>query len=165
METIVPLISSGVAGPLGILHLPRLWLKILLHACGRLPEGYRHGQGGFDELLCVTFGIACDALVAYVENERPDYLALERWVTEHATNLRPAAVAAFNLHVRSANMGETLASERRARFAVGDEKFANAIALNDLDDWAAAHERLLASVAGTDRSGGAAAASARRPEG
>jgi len=29
MNTIVPLISSGVAGPLGVLHLPRLWLNHL----------------------------------------------------------------------------------------------------------------------------------------
>ena len=29
MNTIVPLMSSGVAGPLGVLHLPRLWLNHL----------------------------------------------------------------------------------------------------------------------------------------
>jgi len=27
-ETCVPLISSGVAGPLGVVHLPRLWQKV-----------------------------------------------------------------------------------------------------------------------------------------
>ena len=48
-EPIVPVLSSSVMGPLGVKHLPRLWLKILLHACGRLPDGYRHGVGGFDE--------------------------------------------------------------------------------------------------------------------
>ncbi len=32
----VPLISSGVAGPLGALHLPRLWLKANLKAAGEL---------------------------------------------------------------------------------------------------------------------------------
>lgn len=150
MAAIVPLISSSVAGPLGILHLPRLWLKILLHACGRLPEGYRHGQGGFDERLCVSLGIERDALIAYIEKEKPDYLALEDWVSKRATNLRPAAVAAFNLHVRSTNMGDALAAERRARFAVVDEQFANAVALNDLDDWAAAHHGLVTPVADAD---------------
>ncbi|MGZ4964624.1 MAG: DUF5069 domain-containing protein, partial [Limisphaerales bacterium] len=40
MNTIVPLISSGVAGPLGVLHLPRLWLKASLEACGKLAPGY-----------------------------------------------------------------------------------------------------------------------------
>ena len=29
MSKIVPLISSGTAGPNGVLHLPRLWQKFL----------------------------------------------------------------------------------------------------------------------------------------
>ena len=33
----VPLISSGAAGPLGVLHLPRLWLKLRLEAAGSTP--------------------------------------------------------------------------------------------------------------------------------
>src|SRR6185295_7355837 len=40
MSTHVPLISSGVAGPLGVLHLPRLWLKVSLEARGKLANGY-----------------------------------------------------------------------------------------------------------------------------
>ena len=39
MKKIVPLISSGIAGPLGVLHLPRLWQKVLLEACG-VSAGY-----------------------------------------------------------------------------------------------------------------------------
>jgi len=34
-ETYVPLISSSVAGPLGVLHLPRLWQKVSLEAVGK----------------------------------------------------------------------------------------------------------------------------------
>jgi len=30
MATFVPLISSGTVGPLGVLHLPRMWLKVSL---------------------------------------------------------------------------------------------------------------------------------------
>jgi hypothetical protein len=40
MSTIVPTISSGVAGPLGVIHLPRLWLKLSLEAQGKLAPGY-----------------------------------------------------------------------------------------------------------------------------
>ena len=29
-DTYVPMISSGTAGPLGVLHLPRLWQKVSL---------------------------------------------------------------------------------------------------------------------------------------
>jgi len=147
VNDIVPLISTSVMGPLGVAHLPRLWLKILLHACGRLPEGYRHGHGGLDERLCVSLGIDRDALVAYIEAEKPDYLALERWVSDHARDLSPRTVAAFNLHARTTNMANALAAERRTRFGIPDEDVANAIALNDLDDWASAHESITATAA------------------
>ena len=30
MSKIIPLISSGIAGPIGVLHLPRLWQKVSL---------------------------------------------------------------------------------------------------------------------------------------
>ena len=126
------------------MHLPRLWLKILLHAVGRLPEGYRHGEGGFDERLCTHFGIDRDAFVRFIETEKPGYLETERWVTAHASDLESATIAAFNEFVLAAHMRDEMAAERRARFAVEDPSFANAIALNDLDDWAGMHERLTA---------------------
>ena len=39
MSKIVPLISSGTAGPLGVLHLPRLWQKVSLEAAGKIADG------------------------------------------------------------------------------------------------------------------------------
>jgi hypothetical protein len=139
VEEIVPLISSSVMGPLGVAHLPRLWLKILLHARGRLPEGYRHGNGGTDELTCVNLGIDVAAFVRYIESELPDYLQLEAWVREHATKLDATSVAAHNMRVLTGIMREELAVERRARFGITDPSFANSIRLNDLDDWAGVH--------------------------
>ena len=145
VEPIVPLISSSVAGPLGVLHLPRLWLKILLHATGRLPEGYRHGQGGFDGSLCERLGIDADAMIDFIARERPDYLALEAWIVEHARDLSSRTVAAFNQLVLTSDMGPENAAKARARFAVADAAFANAIALNNLDDWALAHSAIIAA--------------------
>jgi hypothetical protein len=146
MKEIPPLIGSNVSGPLGILHLPRLWLKILLHAAGRLPEGYRHGSGGFDSLLCERLGIDEAAFVAYVETEKPDYLTLERWVVAHARDLSPATITALNQRIRTANMSEANAAARRAQFGIADESFANACVLNDLDDWAGFHAHLTAEA-------------------
>lgn len=142
LDQIEPLISAAVAGPLGILHLPRLWLKILLYSYGRLPEGYRHGAGGFDELLCTSFGIDSDAFVSFIETEKPDYQRTERWVVENAKDLSPKTVTAFNHRITTGNMREELAAERRAQFHIEDPSFANAIALNNLDDWAGIHARL-----------------------
>jgi Domain of unknown function (DUF5069) len=141
-EEIVPLISSSVAGPLGIRHLPRLWLKILLYASGRLPEGYRHGGGGFDELLTGSLGIDNAGFVAYIENEKPGYLQLEAWVKEHAHNLTPESVAALNHKILTRDMNAEMAGERRERFGIADPTFAHGVSLNDLDDWDEAHRRL-----------------------
>jgi hypothetical protein len=142
-EEIVPLISSSVAGPLGILHLPRLWLKILLHACGRLPEGYRHGTGGFDELLTTSLGIDNAAFVGFIENAKPGYLELEAWVKTHARNLTLEAVAAFNHKIRTRDMNAEMAAERRARFGIADASFSHGVKLNNLDDWDLAHRLLV----------------------
>jgi len=146
MEQMEPLISSSVAGPLGIAHLPRLWLKILLNADGKLPEGYRAGVGGFDEMLCDKLGIDRDAFVAYISSEKPDYLTLERWVEKHATALTPRNVQDWNTTVRTRQLRPEMAAERRARFGIDDEDFAHGVSLNDLDDWAGFHARLTAAV-------------------
>lgn len=137
-----PVLSSSVKGPLGVAHLPRLWLKILLFSQGRLPDGYRHGTGGFDEFLTTTLGIDRDAFVAYVENEKPDYLTLERWVREHATNLTTDTIAKVNERVAAADMSEELLAERRARLGI-DQSITKAVAVNDIDDWNAMHAALL----------------------
>ena len=142
-ETIVPLISSSSTGTLGVCHLPRLWWKILAHAQGRLAEGYRHGNGGFDETTCENIGIDPEALVRYIETEKPDYVTLEAWVREHATKLTPEAIAAHNDYIRGRRMNDEKAQEVRARLGVGDERVGEAITLNDLDDWNGAHAVLV----------------------
>ena len=50
----VPMISSGVAGPLGVLHLPRLWLKVSLEELGKLAPGYPGIGRGFDAMTCAA---------------------------------------------------------------------------------------------------------------
>jgi len=49
-DTYVPLISSGVAGPLGVLHLPRLWQKVSLEEKNNLAPGYPGVGKGFDAM-------------------------------------------------------------------------------------------------------------------
>lgn len=139
---IVPLVSSGVVGRLGIAHLPRLWCKILLHACGELPEGYRYGQGGFDEKVCAAIGVDRDALVAYIVETRPTYLAFEAWVRERATKLDAQSVDAWNAVVSEARLPEAIENERRARFDIPADERTRAVLLNDLDDWDEFHRAL-----------------------
>jgi hypothetical protein len=143
MSSEAPLISSSVMGPLGVTHLPRLWLKILLYACDRLPEGYRRGNGGFDEVLFTNLGIDGDAFVNYIVTQKPDYQALEAWVRAHATKLTAEAIAAHNAQILGAPMLEERAVARRAELGISDTSFTNAVKLNDLDDWSGAHARLV----------------------
>lgn len=139
---LVPVLSSSVKGPLGVKHLPRLWLKILLYGCGRLPEGYRHGTGGFDEFLTTTLGIDRDAFVTYIETAKPDYLTLEAWVRANASALTPETIATINARVADADLPETMLADRRAQLGFDEPGYTKAVALNDLDDWAAMHAAL-----------------------
>ena len=125
-----------------MVHLPRLWLKHRLHAAGRLPEGYRHGAGGFDEMVTDALGLDRDAFAAYVETERPDYLASEAWVRSHATTLTAASIDALNASILTFRLPEPRLSERRAELGVTDPAVDRGIALNDLDDWAGLHRYL-----------------------
>ena len=143
MRVVPPLISSTSTGPLGICHLPRLWLKILLYSVGKLPDGYRHGEGGFDELTCTNLGIDREAFVHYIETERPDYFQLEEWVRNNASKLDADSVAKHNLRIRTGVMREELAVPRRAQLGISEEWFANADLLNAYDDWQLFHESLL----------------------
>jgi hypothetical protein len=139
-DDFIPLISGATAGPLGVVHLPRLWLKLLLHALGRLPDGYRHGVGGSDEAVMTSLGINADAFIAFIEKERPDYIACEAWVKAHGANVTPAGIAAANKAVLEGMMPDPRKSEWQKRFGVD---FAEGWKLNQLDDWAAIHEQLI----------------------
>jgi hypothetical protein len=143
-DPIVPVLSSSVMGPLGVKHLPRLCLKILLHACGRLPDGYRHGVGGFDEFLTTTLGIDRDEFVSYIGTAKPDYLTLEAWIRGNAATLTPEAIAKVNEGVAVTDIPEAMYGDRAARLGFADPAYKKAVALNDLDDWLAMHETLTA---------------------
>lgn len=141
---LIPAISSSSVGPLAVPHLARLWLKHRLHGVGRLPEGYRHGLGGFDEMLTGAIGVDPVALAKFVESEKPGYLVTEVWVRASATALTPETIAAWTEKINGVNFPEERAIERRAELGITDPNFRLGIPLNDLDDWAALHRQLLA---------------------
>jgi len=141
---LVPAISSSTVGPLGVPHLPRLWLKHRLHIAGRLIDGYRHGAGGFDEMLTVAIGLDPLAFMAFVETEKPDYMAAEAYVRQHATALTAETIAAWSAKINGWNFPDERIPERHAELDISDANFKHAISLNDLDDWLMLHRQLLA---------------------
>ena len=66
MAKIVPLISSGVAGPLGVLHLPRLWQKVSLEAAGKLAAGYPCCGDSYDQMVLAGLGLEKEATLDYI---------------------------------------------------------------------------------------------------
>jgi len=60
--TYVPLISSGVAGPPGVLHLPRLWLKASLEARNKIAPGYPALSKGYDSMVLGALGLDTESV-------------------------------------------------------------------------------------------------------
>ena len=145
-NTIVPLISSGVAGPLGVLHLPRLWLKASLEARGRLAAGYPGAGKGYDQMVIEGLGLDRDALLHFIATNRPTYPQFEAWVRAHGTKLDAAAIAALNAAIRGyLHPDETRRTILAANGLPDDAAaFHDAVNLNNLDDWQEFHAAVLA---------------------
>lgn len=140
---LVPAISSSLSGPLGALHLPRLWIKRRAHAAGRLADGYRIGAKGFDAKVAEILGFDYDVLAAYIDAEAPSYLETEAWLRKHAKTLNADTIAALNKHVLATKLPEQYAPGMRARLGLPDS-YVLSIPINDLDDWLELHEALKA---------------------
>src|SRR5205823_13012897 len=100
MNSIVPLISSGVAGPLGVLHLPRLWLKLSLESVGKLAPGYPGAGTGYDQMVIDGIGLNRDAVIDFVKKSKPSYPQFERWAKKNATKLDKGSVENLNSAIR-----------------------------------------------------------------
>src|SRR5947207_7967257 len=99
-DTYVPMISSGVAGPLGVIHLPRLWQKVSLEAAGKLAPGYPGIGRGFDAMTCAAPGLDEQAVKDYINRNKPTYPEFEAWVKKNAKSLNPDAIEKHNAAVR-----------------------------------------------------------------
>ena len=93
------MISSGVAGPLGALHLPRLWLKVSLEAAGKLAAGYPGLGKGYDQMTCDALGLDAAAVVEFIKANKPTYPAFEAWVRKNGKKLSKADIHRHNLAI------------------------------------------------------------------
>ena len=102
-DTYVPLISSGVAGPLGVLHLPRLWQKVSLEEKRKLASGYPGVGKGFDAMTLAALGLEEQAVRDYIKQNNPTYPEFESWVKKNAKSLNRDAIEKHNAAVRGYN--------------------------------------------------------------
>ena len=139
MSKIVPLISSGTKGPLGVLHLPRLWQKVSLEAAGKIADGYPGIGDGYDSMVIAGLGLDKEAVRSYITNEKPTYTQFEVWIqAQDGATLGDDAIDKLNSDIAGYNHDD----ETKAGIlsACGLESGPDdAVNLNNLDDWQEFH--------------------------
>ena len=137
MSKIVPLISSGIAGPLGVLHLPRLWQKVSLEAAGKLADGYPGIGKGYDSMVISGLGLDADAVRKFIAGSKPTYPQFEAWVKKNARKLTKADIHKSNVALAAyIHDDETRRGILSANGIPDDGSvLPDAIDLNNLEDW------------------------------
>jgi Domain of unknown function (DUF5069) len=144
MTKIIPMISSGTAGPLGILHLPRLWLKASLGAAGKLHPDYPSCGHGYDQMVLDGLGLEKAAFEAFIAT-KPTYPQFESWVlAQSGGSLDAAAVAKLNAAITGYIHADEVRTAVLSANGIPDEgKIRDAVMLNNLDDWHAFHQEMI----------------------
>jgi hypothetical protein len=139
------MISSGTAGPLGVLHLPRMWQKVSLEAQGKLAAGYPGIGKGFDAMTCAALGIDEQAVKDYIKQNKPTYPQFEAWVKKNAKSLDRQSIEKHNASVRGYNHDDDTRKGVLGAGNIPDDTAApkDAVNLNNLDDWYEFHQAVL----------------------
>ncbi len=141
-DSIVPMISSGTAGPLGVLHLPRLWLKVSLECVGKLAAGYPGVGQGFDQMTIDGLGLTTDAVVDFIKTNRPSYPQFEAWIKEQpGVKLDQESINALNAAISGYNHDDETRKAILADANMPDDgSILDAVNLNNLDSWKDLHD-------------------------
>ncbi len=144
-DTYVPMIGSGTAGPLGVVHLPRLWQKVSLEACGKLAAGYPAIGKGFDAMTCAALGVDEQAVKDFIKQSKPTYPQFEAWVKKNAKSLDRQSIEKHNAAVRGYNHDDETRESILGSCGIADDASAarDAVNLNNLDDWHEFHQAVL----------------------
>lgn len=146
MSTYVPLISSGTAGPLGVLHLPRLWQKVSLESVGKLAPGYPGIGKGYDAMTIAALGLSEDAVRNFVKSNKPTYCQFEAWVkSQPGVKLDKASIYKHNQAILGYIHDDDTRTGILNANGVKDDGSCNpgAVDLNNLDDWYEFHQAVL----------------------
>lgn len=140
----IPLISSGVAGPLGVLHLPRLWQKLLLGTRDQLHEDWDTCGKGFDQMVLDGIGLDRDKTIAFVKDKGPSYAQFETFVKANASKLDKASIEKSNAAVVGYNHADGTRKSILSDAGISDEgKILDAVNLNNLEDWSSFHKSVV----------------------
>lgn len=139
------MISSGVAGPLGALHLPRLWLKVSLEAAGKLATGYPGLGQGYDMMTCTALGLDPEAVKSFIKSNKPTYTQFEAWVRQNGKKLSKADIQRHNLAILGYCHDDATRKGILTASGLPDDGsvLPGAIDLNNIDDWQEFHAAVL----------------------
>ena len=139
------MISSGVAGPLGALHLPRLWLKVSLEAAGKIAAGYPGIGAGYDSMTCSALGLDPEAVKSFIATSKPNYPAFEAWVRQNGKKLTKADIQRHNLAILGYCHDDATRKGILTASGLPDDGsvLPGAIDLNNIDDWQEFHAAVL----------------------
>lgn len=137
---VVPSVSSGTAGPLGAVHLPRMWLKISLASVGALPEGYDECGAGFDAMTLSALGLDRQKTIDFIRNNRPSYMEFEEWVVANGKTDKES-VDRHNAAIRGYNHSDELAQQMRDSSKIKRHSIKDAVSLNTVEDLDEIHKR------------------------
>ena len=144
MAKMVPLIGSSQAGPLGAIHLPRLWSKVLMSAKGVLDAEYDECVTGFDQMVLDGLGLDREQTLNYLKTDLPTYPQFEQWVLKQSgSGLGQSVVDKSNQAIIDyLHPDADVASISEAIGVNADHSMKDALTLNILDDWNALHKSL-----------------------
>jgi hypothetical protein len=138
---VVPLVSSGTAGPLGAIHLPRLWLKLSLASIGALPEGYDECGSGFDAMTLSALGVDRQKTIDFIRQNRPTYMEFEEWVVANGKTDK-TTIERHNAAVRGYNHSDELGHKMRQSSKIKNASVKDAVSLNTVEDLDEIHRQL-----------------------
>ncbi len=145
MNKIVPLIGSAEVGPLGVLHLPRLWLKVSLDGKGLLADGYPAVGTGFDQMVLDGLNLKKEDVVGYITKDHPSYCEFETWIKQQSgARLDAGSIEKLNEAIRGFDHDEgTVQAVLGENGLPVDIGIRDAVTLNRIDDWKCFHEAVL----------------------
>jgi hypothetical protein len=142
---VVPAVSTQSTGLLGLMHVPRFWMKATLAANGALYPDWRSGTDSpLDMWFCEAIGLDLDAAIAHVRAARPTYVAFEAWLAENAARVSPFDIAGHNAALQTREKPERVAAHERELLGIDDPSYRPSMELNDLVDWHTLHAALTA---------------------
>ena len=142
----VPMISSAIAGPLGVIHLPRLWQKASLEAAGKLHPDYPGIGKGYDSMVLAALGLKEAAVRDFIKSQKPSYTQFEAWIkAQSGVKLDKATIYKNNAAIRGYIHDDDTRQTILAACGLPDDGSVSpgAVDLNNLDDWATFHKEVL----------------------